>query len=310
MSAPSRSAAGYGLTGADVLAAGAVLWRSAGPDVEIALVHRPRYDDWSFPKGKLDTGETMAAGAAREVGEETGFACRLGHLLGEVRYTVADGHKLVRYWCAQALDGTFTPGEETDELRWLRPADAAALLSYAHDVEVLRRFTTVGLPTGTLVLVRHAKAGSRSQWDGDDDLRPLSGAGREQVDQLTGLLRLFGPDRIITAPPLRCHDTVAPVAELLGLPLTVEPLLGEEEYWSDPPTSLAWLRELGAEPAVTVACSQGEVIPDAVGQLASASTARLDVDADDVPARKGSTWVLGLRDGELVTADYYARPTD
>jgi 8-oxo-dGTP pyrophosphatase MutT (NUDIX family)/phosphohistidine phosphatase SixA len=309
MSAPSRSVAGYGPTGADVLAAGAVLWRPAGPDVEVALVHRPRYDDWSFPKGKLDTGETMAAAAAREVGEETGFACRLGHLLGEVRYAVDDGHKLVRYWCAQALDGTFTPGAETDELRWLHPADAAALLSYAHDVEVLHRFTTIGLPTGTLVLVRHAKAGSRSQWDGDDDLRPLSGAGREQVDRLTDLLRLFGPDRIVTAPPVRCRETVAPLAELLGLPLAVEPLLSEVAYWIDPPAGLARLRELGAEPGVTVACSQGGVIPDAIGQLASASTARLDVDPDDVPARKGSTWVLGLRDGEVITADYYDRPS-
>lgn len=310
MTAASRPTAAFGPVGADVLAAGAVLWRSTDTGVEIALVHRPKYDDWSFPKGKLDAGETMAAAAVREVTEETGFACRLGHVLGEVRYTVPDGRKLVRYWSAQALDGSFTPGAETDELRWLAPDDAGELLSYAHDGEILRRFTGVGLPTSTVLLVRHAKAGSRHQWDDDDDLRPLSGAGREQVAHLTALLRLFGPDRVVTAPPVRCRDTVAPLAELLGLPLVTEPRLGEEGYWADEAAGLARLRELAAEPGVTVICSQGGVIPSVMGELAVTSGTPLDVDPDDVPSKKGSVWVLGMRDGELVTADYYKRPTD
>ncbi|MGQ0576773.1 MAG: NUDIX hydrolase [Pseudonocardia sp.] len=315
----SRAAAAYGPTGADVLAAGAVLWRAVpGGGVEVALVHRPRYGDWSFPKGKLDAGESSAAAAVREVAEETGFACRLGHGLGEARYAVPEGRKLVRYWAARALDGRFSPGAETDELRWLAPAQAAALLSYAHDEDVLGRFTTVGLPAGTVVLVRHGKAGSRHQWDGDDDLRPLSGAGREQADQLAALLALFGPDRIVTAPPVRCRETVAPLADRLGLSVTEELRLGEDGYWADPPAGLARLRELGAGPGVTVVCSQGGVIPDVVGELAagsgsgsgpgSGSGSYLDVDPDDVPARKGSTWLLGLRDGELMTADYYPRP--
>jgi len=310
MSSPrSAPPAEFGPAGADVLAAGAVLWRATGgPPVEVALVHRPRYDDWSFPKGKLDVGETLAAAAVREVAEETGFAARLGHALGDVRYTVPEGRKLVRYWAAQALQGRFVPGRETDELCWLRPDDAGARLSHAHDVDVLRRFAEVGLPTATVLLVRHAKAGSRHGWAGDDDLRPLSGAGREQAVQLAELLALFGPDRLVSAPPVRCRDTIAVLAARRGLAVTDEPLLGERAYWADPPAGLARLRALG--PGVTVACSQGGVIPDLVGELsASSNSPYLDVDPNDVRARKASTWVLGLYAGDLLTADYYPHPS-
>src|SRR5919112_5941273 len=103
----------------DILAAGAVLWRAGG---EIALVHRPRYGDWSLPKGKLESGESMAAAAVRELQEETGVAARLGAWLRDVRYAVADGRKFVRYWSAEALSSAeFTPNDEVDELRWVSP---------------------------------------------------------------------------------------------------------------------------------------------------------------------------------------------
>jgi 8-oxo-(d)GTP phosphatase len=298
-------------------AAGAVLWRAAGSvddasaggstsAVEIALVHRPRYDDWSFPKGKLDRGETMPYAAVREVAEETGVRARLGPLLRDVHYTVPDGDKVVRYWSAEAVgDDGFTPGDETDELRWVTPARAAELLSYPHDRDVLRRFTAVGLPTSVLLLVRHAKAGNRLQWDGDDDLRPLSGSGREQARQLAGLLALFGPDHVLSAPPLRCRETVAPLAATLGAEVSDEPLLGEEGYWSDPAAGLARLRELAGAPGVTVVCSQGGVIPDVVAALAEASPHRVGIDRDDVPCRKASTWVLAFAGPDLSTADHY-----
>ncbi|MGH3587412.1 MAG: NUDIX hydrolase, partial [Pseudonocardia sp.] len=217
-------------TAADVLAAGAVLWRSAPAGVEVALVHRPRYDDWSFPKGKLDADETMPFAAAREIREETGQATRLGPVLGDVRYDVLDGRKLVRYWSAEARGGEFTPGDETDELRWLDPAAATEMLSYRRDVELLDRFTTIGRPMSVVALVRHAKAGSRSQWNDDDARRPLSGSGREQARRLDLLLGLFGPDRIVSAPPLRCRESVAPLAARLDLPVDDEPLLGEAGY--------------------------------------------------------------------------------
>jgi 8-oxo-dGTP diphosphatase len=279
-----------------ILAAGAVLWRRAGTGVEVALVHRPRYDDWSFPKGKLDRGETMAHAAVREIAEETGIRARLGARLRDVHYTVPEGPKTVRYWAAQVCEGAFAANAETDELLWCSPDDAAARLSYRHDMAVLDEFGRVGVPDSTVLLVRHAKAGNRTQWDGPDDLRPLSGTGREQARHVAALLGLFGPEQVISAPPVRCRDTVVPMA----MPIADEPLLGEEGYWADPAAGLARFREIAARPGVTVVCSQGGVIPDVVGELTG---------QDDVPSRKASTWVLGFRDGDLRTADYYARPT-
>jgi 8-oxo-dGTP pyrophosphatase MutT (NUDIX family)/phosphohistidine phosphatase SixA len=294
---------------ADVLAAGAVLWRPGPRGVEIALVHRPKYDDWSFPKGKLDPGETMPFAAVREVAEETGQSARLGPAIGDVRYTVPDGRKLVRYWAAEAGGGDFHPGPETDELRWVDAGSAGELLTYPHDVEVLERFVEVGTPASTIALVRHAKAGNRSQWSGDDEQRPLSGAGHEQAQQLDLLLGLFGPNRIVSAPPLRCRASVEPLAQRLGLPIDDEPLFGEAAYWDDPAAGLARLRELASLPEVTVVCTQGGVIPDLVGTLATGAQIP-GLEPDDLPAKKGSTWLLTFGpDAKLRTADYYARPS-
>lgn len=296
-------------TVADVLAAGAVLWRPAAGGFELALVHRPRYDDWSFPKGKLDPGESMPFAALREVAEETGHTARLGAVVGDVRYAVPEGDKMVRYWAAQACGGEFVPNAETDELRWLGPDRAAELLSYRHDLDLLHRFTALAPPASVIVLVRHAKAGSRRQWNGQDAQRPLSGSGREQARQLAALLPLFGPDRITSAPPVRCRESVVPVAELLGLPVHDEPLLGEDGYWADPDRGRARLRGLAARPGVTVVCSQGGVIPDVVRTLATGAGLP-GVDPDDVPSRKASTWVLTFTaGGGIRTADYYPHPT-
>jgi 8-oxo-dGTP diphosphatase len=118
----------------EVLAAGGVVIR----DGKVALVHRPKYDDWSFPKGKLDPGESFEEAALREVEEETGLRCRLGRELPNTEYHDAKGRpKLVRYWEMTPLEGDFTPTEEVDELRWLDPAEAERLLSYEHDRELL-----------------------------------------------------------------------------------------------------------------------------------------------------------------------------
>ena len=153
---------GTGGTPPTVLAAGAVLWRPSAPAsasiplggrrgvaggaaVEVAVIHRPKYDDWSLPKGKLDPGEHPLDAAVREVREETGQRARVGRDLGEVRYPVRRRGeartKVVRYWAMEARGGTFTPGAEVDELRWLTPDAAAALLTHDRDRALLRRFT-------------------------------------------------------------------------------------------------------------------------------------------------------------------------
>jgi 8-oxo-dGTP pyrophosphatase MutT (NUDIX family) len=124
---------------AEVKASGGVVWRRADYGIEVALVHRPRYDDWSFPKGKLDPGESWENAALREVEEEVGLRCRLGHELPPTSYRDNKGRaKVVRYWMMEPLDGRFEPSREVDEVRWLSPPEADRLLTYEHDRELLR----------------------------------------------------------------------------------------------------------------------------------------------------------------------------
>lgn len=291
-----------------IRAAGAVVWRpsSVTEQVEVAVVHRPRYDDWSLPKGKLDADETMPAAAVREVLEETGFAIALGRRLPSAEYAV-DGHrKVVEYFSARFVDGDFEANDEVDRLKWVSPDAAGDLLSYQHDQLVLAEFTALPAHLSTLLLVRHAKAGKRDEWDGDDDRRPLSPSGRRQAAALAGILPLFGADRVHAAPRTRCEDTVAG----LGLEIRSEPLLSEQGYWASPSAGVARLLDIVAAGGTSVVCSQGGVIPDAVARLADMNELALD----EIASKKGSFWVLSFRpptkrrEPRLVAADYFPTP--
>ncbi|MEV6240946.1 NUDIX hydrolase [Lentzea sp. NPDC051838] len=299
-------------------AAGAVLWRDADGDVEVAVVHRQRYDDWSLPKGKLDRGETIPACAAREISEETGYASVLGRYLKQVSYTVRGEEKTVDYYAAEAVSGSFEANEEVDVLRWLPVAEAASLLTYSHDRDVLKEFDRLPADLLLVLLVRHAKAGKRSEWELDDDLRPLSGAGWKQAAALQSLLPLWSPTRVHTAPRVRCADTVRGVAEDLAVEMVEEPRLSEEGYWPDPEAGLVRLLEVAALEGRAVVSSQGGVIPSVVQTLADLGGLRLS----EFPSKKGSAWVLAFtrpfgtwstsdspsRWPTLVSAHYLASP--
>ena len=292
-------------------AAGGVLWRTrADGTVETALVHRPKYDDWSLPKGKLDTGEAAVVAAVREVTEETGQQVVLGRRSIQTRYDVPDGPKRVDYWLMQACGGEFDANPEIDDVRWLPLPDAADVLTHAHDRAVVEDALRDDVPRApTLLLVRHASAGSRSDWDGDDDLRPLDDRGREQAARLAEVLPHFRPTAVLSAARTRCTETVEPLAQALGLEVQPLPVVGEEEYAAHPGTGLAAVATLltpREQPGVTVVCSQGGAIPSmlmALGVqwegLPGVATGRAQP-----PAAKGSVWALGGRPGELV-ADYY-----
>ncbi|WP_246128137.1 NUDIX hydrolase, partial [Amycolatopsis rhizosphaerae] len=293
-------------------AAGAVLWRTGDGGIEIALVHRPHYDDWSLPKGKLDPGETIPAAAVRELREETGYTAVLGRHLRTVRYAVRGRPKVVDYFAAAATGGVFVPNEEVDELRWLPLAEAGAKLGYASDVEVLRAFTALPPPLSTVLLVRHAKAGRREDWRGDDDLRPLSPAGARQAAAIRRFAPLFGVDRVCSAPRLRCVQTVHGIAEDLGVEVGHEPLLAEESYWRDPARGLSRFLTLVAGGGTPIVSSQGGVIPDLVTTLARRAGITVPLGKDGAaPSKKGSVWVLSFRGGtdnggpRLVSADYH-----
>lgn len=297
---------------APIHAAGAVLWRAGDGGIEIAVVHRPRYDDWSLPKGKLDPGETIPAAAVREIREETGHAAVLGRHLRTVRYTVDGRPKVVDYFAAAAAGGAFAPNSEVDELRWLPVREAGAKLGYASDIDVLTAFSALPPPLRTVVLVRHAKAGKRADWFGDDDLRPLSPAGTRQAAALRQFAPLFGVDRVLSAPRLRCVQTVHGIAEDLGADVGHEPLLAEEAYWRDPARGLSRFLALVANGGTPIVSSQGGVIPDLVATMARRSGITVPLGKDGVaPSKKGSVWVLFFRSGTgnggpvLVAGDYY-----
>ena len=221
-------------------AAGAVLWRRSERDgagrraVELLLVHRPRYDDWTFPKGKPEAGEDLVLTAVREVAEETGEVVRLGHPLPDARYHVAAGPKSVSYWAARSTghtDPPFTPNKEVDELRWVRPREARRLLTYEHDIDLLAAFTDLRDAkhhrTRTLVVVRHAKATSRGDWDGEDLRRPLTHRGEDRAAELGPLLAAYGVRHLISSPATRCRQTLVSTAQSIGREVSLDDRLGE-----------------------------------------------------------------------------------
>ncbi len=295
-----------------IRAAGGVLWREATTDggvgVEVAIIHRPRYDDWTLPKGKLASGEPEIDGAIREVLEETGYRIRLGRPLGETRYFKESGGylrpKVVRWWAMEAAGGSFSPGREVDRLDWVSLAEAHERLSRETDRELLERFVRGPAPSRVVLLVRHGSAGSRSGWEGDDRLRPLDDCGRLQAEELIRFLAHFDPTLIESAEVVRCRQTVEPLAEALGLPISDEPLLSEVGYPGHEAEAAHHLRTVGGVHGTVVLCSQGDVIPDLLGRLA-------DEDAVDVPAngtKKGSTWALTFQAERLVSVEYFAPP--
>jgi 8-oxo-dGTP pyrophosphatase MutT (NUDIX family) len=303
----------------EIRAAGAVLWRREGDALRIALVHRPRYDDWSLPKGKVDPGETIAATAVREVLEETGFHAILGRHLAKVGYEVANRNgegmvdKTVDYFSAEAVGGEFAVNDEVDELRWVDAVDAEGLLTRHGDVDVVRTFYALPAELTKVLLVRHAKAGKRDEWNGDDDLRPLAAIGLRQAEALRALLPMFGVDRVLSAPRLRCVKTVQGVADDLGVEVRHEPLLSEEGYWPDPVLALARLLAITGDDGTPVVCSQGGVIPDAISALADRDGVEITASKRGaLPSKKGSLWVLsflpaaGDEGPKLVAADYFA----
>lgn len=288
--------------GKTVSAAGAVLWRP-GRDkatAEIALIHRPRYDDWSLPKGKVDPGETEPVTAVREVFEETGHKVHLGRRIATVTYPIQQGTKKVRYWAACSVGGEFAPGKEVDELIWLPAQAAIKKLSYAQDRKVVRRFVKYPPDTQTILVVRHGTAGSKSRFKGDDTKRPLDKKGRAQAEGLVGQLLAFGASDVHAADRVRCHQTVEPLAEELGVVIRNEPALTEEAYSDNPKRARRRVLQIAELGRTSVICTQGKVIPDLIGWWCDRDGVRPDKSRN----RKGSTWVLSLSAGRVVAADH------
>lgn len=275
-----------------VRSAGGVVWRPTRDGVEIVLVHRPRYDDWSLPKGKIDPGEHELAAAVREVHEETLVRGVPQARLPSIRYLTGEPgvEKVVDFWSMRALVWQDRPADdEIEEARWVPAAQAPALLSYAHDRGVVKAFLDLPPVTSVVALVRHARAGKRKEWKGPDASRPLDAAGARDAEALSGLLRLLRPEWVVSATPLRCRQTVEP----LGLPYGLDPAFDEGQ---SPTAAANALRAVAARRGTSVVCSQGKLMPP----LLTALTGRTNV---DFHTRKGSGWLLTFSGDRLLGWD-------
>ncbi|WP_326554957.1 NUDIX domain-containing protein [Micromonospora sp. NBC_01813] len=291
----------------EVRAAGGVVWRADDTGtIEVCLVHRPRHDDWSLPKGKLEPAEHPLAAAVREVAEETGVRAVPQVRLPSIRYTMPDGHpKLVDYWSMRAVRASSGPvpdeaADEVDEVCWLPLRQAQRQLTYRHDVGVLRGFAALPPVSVTLTLVRHGHAGSRDTWPGPDSARPLDTAGLRQAQALAALLALTGPDRVLSASPRRCVQTMAPLAQAVDLSVEVNSVFDEPAPGQDPDekalAAAGRLTELAAAGTSAAVCSQGKVIAPALMLLSRRASA-------DYLTAKGGGWLLSFAGDRLVGAD-------
>lgn len=266
-----------------VLAAGALVWRLKNDKLQVLVVHRPRYDDWSFPKGKAEPGESMVLTAIREVAEETGRQIVLGRYLGKARRRLVSGRKKrTLYWAAQVLPEA-GPGEglraavkpaskrEIDKVRWWKVGKAARKLTHADDKRLLARlvdwYESGQLQVRSLVLVRHAKAVSRATWGygiNSELTRPLvMGRGQAQARDVAALLSAYGVGELVSSPWKRCVDTLAPYAHGCGLDLRSDEVFTELSALTSPELMQDSFRDLlEREPA-----PEGLPGPGAAGPL-------------------------------------------
>ena len=297
----------------EIEAAGAVMWRSGPDGPEVLLIHRPRRDDWSLAKGKRDPGEQLPQTAVREVIEETGLRPVLGRRLHTVRYVAGGRPKRVHYWAVSRPPSghhPFVPNHEVDGIEWLSLARAYERLSYRDDVTVLEDFARWPHRTVPLIIVRHASAGDRHDWHGDDAARPLDAQGRADALTLVRLLACFDPVRVVSSPALRCTETVAPYAAHVGAPVEAEAAFllpadrdssagTESDFLADPATAVA---RLLADGVPALICAHRENVPE----LLAAACAYLGAKPPAEPyLAKGSFWVLQASESTLAGVERY-----
>ncbi len=266
-------------------AAGIICWRETKGILEVLLVHRPKYDDWTFPKGKQDPGEYLPETAIREMLEETGISLRLGRPIAEISY-LADKNeeKIVYYWSSKVREkalkkNKFQANDEISKIRWEKVDDAIGKLSYKHDQKLLKdviRIHQAGeLETRALVLLRHATATPRSEWKGQEAKRPLLPEGRQQAKRLVSLLNAFGPKRLVTSPWKRCEQTIEPYAKAGKKKIIERSQLTELSSKLSPRKTKVAVEALFDETTSALLCSHRPALPTITQTLAANAKASI-----------------------------------
>ena len=290
---------------ATIQAAGAVVWRNNKDKTEVAIIHRPKYNDWSFPKGKLEIGESLIACAHREVFEETNIQTEFGPFLGDIEYLTPDGKKQVSFWAAKAItDKDFSPNSEVDQLKWVEVKKVKELLSLETDKKILAQFIKLDCDTKPFILLRHAKAITRDEWQGDDDDRPLDSLGQNQAKRLLSIYQVYNIEQIHTSDAVRCYDTVNPMVKGLGIKLEVTGKLGENAYKKDKEKAFDYAKDLIKEDARILLCSHNPILPKMLNRL----TKKSDVDADEGKLSPADGWVIHRSGKEIIQIDRIDAP--
>lgn len=291
-----------------IRAAGAVVWRPGAAGPQVVLVHRPRYDDWSFPKGKSSGDEHPLQTAMREVAEETGLAVVIGRCLTASEYEVDGRPKEVRYWAARCTEALgFVPGREVDDLAWLDLTQAAARLSYQRDRILLDEFAATSPDTIPFILLRHTQAGTKVPGREADLARPLDQQGTADAELLAKLLTSYGSCRVMTSAAERCIASVRPYAQAVGVPVEIEPAFtataddqadAGSHYWP----AARRTADLVAQRRPTLICAHRENLPVMLDAARGALGAGADLPPDP-PLGKGSFVVLQCAGGAVVTSE-------
>ncbi len=274
-------------TGPDAVeAAGALVWRVRTGRLQVALVHRPRYRDWSWPKGKLEPGETVTGAAWREVAEETGLDVVLGVPLPPLEYPLSDGRlKRVHYWAAQVAGRDDAAAlrarppvprasrDEIDQVRWYDVEAAAARLTRPADraplVALVAAHAKGRLATRALVVARHGTAKRRSGWPDGEESRPLTPVGRRQAARLVPVVSAFGVGRMVTSPWRRCLETAQPYASVAQVPLENVAALSEHGHAQAPQDVTSLVEDLLQWPGDSLLCTHRPVLPTVMEALAA-----------------------------------------
>jgi 8-oxo-dGTP diphosphatase len=299
----------------EIMAAGAVLYRVNQDEFEIALIHRPRYDDWSFPKGKIEFGESFLATARREVLEETGYAAKFGPLIAEIQYLAEGVPKRVKYWAAHAISEpkSIADIEEVDLLEWHSLKSAKAKLTHEEDRKVLKLFKDMspGIDkNSTLILLRHAKALKRVEWIGDDGDRPLDNRGQIQSEKFRSIYEAYGIDEIFSSDAYRCLETVKPLGRDLGINVGIASDISEYQYSRDKEKPLKFAKKFlkaskeGESNKTVLLCSHNPVLPKILKELAGS----MAFDEIDRGLEPGDGWILFHRDGKVRAINFIPAP--